>query len=180
MDPFVGGARLDELRSVVIERDMSQTPTPFETAQSYAPPTVTQFSVFLDNRVGKLRSLMGAFDEMPYCRIRSVTVHEASDHAVVRLITSSADDAIRLLRDTGFPYAETEVLVVEVEGDHTIAGICDCLVCAELNIQFVYPLFDMASRGPAVALAVDDPTLAGQILRRKSYTLLGEADLALD
>jgi hypothetical protein len=30
---------------------------------------------------------------------------------------------------------------------------------------------------PTIAIAVDDHTLAGQILRRKGFTLLGEADL---
>jgi hypothetical protein len=30
---------------------------------------------------------------------------------------------------------------------------------------------------PCIALAVDDLTLAGQILRRKEFRLLGEADL---
>jgi hypothetical protein len=159
---------------------MSQTPNPFETAQGFSPPSVTQFSVFLDNRVGKLRALLQAFDERPYCRLHAITVHEASDHAVVRLITSNAEDAILTLRDEGFTFSETEVLVVEMTSDHAIAKMCACLVAAELNIQFVYPLFGMASRGPCVSLAVDDPTLAGQILRRKGYELLGESDLALD
>ena len=30
---------------------------------------------------------------------------------------------------------------------------------------------------PTIALAVDDATLAGQILRRKNFNLLGEQDL---
>lgn len=159
---------------------MSQAPKPFETTQGYSPPGVTQFSVFLDNRVGKLRTLLQAFDERPYCRLHAITVHEASDHAVVRLITSNAEDAIRTLREAEFTYAETEVLVVEMSGDCTIAKMCACLVAAELNIQFIYPLLAIANRGPAVVLAVDDPTLAGQILRRKCYDLLGESDLAMD
>jgi hypothetical protein len=33
------------------------------------------------------------------------------------------------------------------------------------------------STAPPIALAVDDLTLAGQILRRKDFRLLGEADL---
>jgi hypothetical protein len=35
-----------------------------------------------------------------------------------------------------------------------------------------------AGRAPALALAVDDLTLAGQILMRKDFRLLGEADLS--
>lgn len=159
---------------------MSQAPNPFEIAQGHAPPTVTQFSVFLDNRVGRLRALLQAFSEKPYCRLHAVTVHEASDHAVVRLITSNAVDAVRTLRAAQFAYAETPVLVVEMADDCATAGMCSVLVAAELNIQFLYPLFGRLGRGPTVALAVDDPTLAGQILRRKGYELLGEADLAID
>jgi hypothetical protein len=41
---------------------------PQYTAQGYSPPTVCQFSVFLDNKVGKLLSLVRLFDE-------SSTVH---------------------------------------------------------------------------------------------------------
>ncbi|RMH25065.1 MAG: acetolactate synthase [Planctomycetota bacterium] len=158
---------------------MSQAQNPLETTQGYAPPTVTQFSVFLDNRVGRLRSLLQAFSEKPYCRLHAVTVHEASDHAVVRLITSDAAGAIVTLREDDFAFAETEVLVVEIADHCSIAGMCAALVGAELNIQFIYPLFGLTGRAPAVALAVDDPTLAGQILRRKGYELLGESDLAI-
>ncbi len=159
---------------------MSQSPNPFETAQGAATPSVTQYSVFLDNRVGKLRTLLEAFSRRPYCRLRGVSVHEASDYAVVRLITSNADEASRVLTEEGFPYSETEVLVVEMPDDCSIARMCAALVAAELNIQFINPIFGRPGRGPTVALAVDDPTLAGQILRRKSFELLGEADLALD
>ena len=34
-----------------------------ETEQGYAPPTVRQFSVFLDNRVGKLLELLELLEE---------------------------------------------------------------------------------------------------------------------
>lgn len=159
---------------------MSQAYNPFETMQGFSPPTVTQFSVFLDNRVGKLRQLLESFSCKPYCKLHAITVHEASDHAVVRLITNDRDETVRTLRDQSFPYAETEVLVVEMDRDNAAAEMCGCLVGAELNILFLYPLFGRIGRGPAIALAVDDPTLAGQILRRKGYELLGESDLAID
>jgi len=159
---------------------MSQAHNPFETMQGFSPPTVTQFSVFLDNRVGKLRRLLHCFSCKPYCTLHAISVHEASDHAVVRLITNDADETIRTLREQGFAYAETEVLVVEMDRDNAASEMCACLVGAELNILFMYPLFGRPGHGPAVALAVDDPTLAGQILRRKGYELLGEGDLAID
>jgi len=155
---------------------MSQAQTPMETAQGYAPPTVTQFSVFLDNKVGKLYDLVEAFDGSP-AQICALNVHEASDHAVVRLITSNAAAATSILRRQGLPFSDREVLIVELCEGHTLSSLCLSLLGAELNIHFAYPLMIRPNGGPTIALAVDDPVLAGQILRRKQFQLFGEADL---
>jgi len=155
---------------------MSQAGTPTETSQGYAPPTVTQFSVFLDNRVGKLHDLVELFDGSD-CRICALAVHEASDHAVVRLVTNGAGRARSLLKGEKLPFSEHNVLVVELSTGHTLSSLCLCLLGAELNIQFAYPLMLRPNGTPTIALAVDDPTLAGQILRRKGFRLFGECDI---
>jgi hypothetical protein len=155
---------------------MSQAPTPLSTSRGYSPPMVTQFSVFLTNKVGKLFDLVEAFDTST-CTICALSVHEASDHAVVRIITSDSDAAAALLKNENLPYSLREVLVVEISGDHTLASMCLCLLAAELSIHFAYPLMMRDCGTPTIALAVDDMQLAGQILRRKEFRLLGEADL---
>lgn len=156
---------------------MAEATTPVETTQSYSPPTVTQFSVFLDNRVGKLYDLVEAFADSPNCYICALSVHEAADHAVVRLITNHAKAAKNILRDHNLPHCEMDVLIVEFTKGHTLSGMCLSLLGAELNIQFAYPLMLRPNGSPTIALAVDDKFLAGQILRRKEFRLLGEADI---
>jgi hypothetical protein len=155
---------------------MSQAPSPMETTQGYSPPTVTQFSVFLTNKVGKLFDLVQAFDGTD-ASICALSVHEASDHAVVRIITNKGGTARRLLRDQGLPFSEKDVLVVELSKGHTLSSLCLSLLSAELSIQFAYPLMLRPNGTPTIALAVDDLTLGGQILRRKEFRLFGEADL---
>ena len=66
---------------------------------------------------------------------------------------------------------------VQARRGQTVATVCLHLLAAELNIRFSYPLLTQRDGAPAVALAVDDNTLAGQILLRKRFTLLGEEDL---
>ncbi len=157
---------------------MSQAPSPLETTQGYHPPTVTQFSVFLVNKVGKMLDLVEHF-EGTQCKIYALSVHEASDHAVVRLVTNNASKAREILKADGFPFSERDVLVVELSGKHTLGTMCLSILAAELSIQFAYPLMIRTVHGhPSMALAVDDLTLAGQLLRRKDFTLLGEADLS--
>jgi hypothetical protein len=155
---------------------MSQASTPFETVQGYAPPTVTQFSVFLVNKVGKLFDLVKAFDGSN-CHICALAVHDATDHAVVRIITNHADAAKKTLRDQGMSYSEKDVLIVELSKGHTLSSLCLSLLAAELSIQFAYPLMLRPNGTPTIALSVEDPTLAGQILRRKEFRLFGEGDL---
>lgn len=155
---------------------MGQESTSLETTQGYSPPTVTQFSVFMDNKVGRLFDLVEAFDDSS-CLICALSVHEASDCAIVRMITNNAPMTRRMLREHELAFAENEVLVVELSKGHTLSSLCLSLLAAELNIHFAYPLMLRPNGTPTIALAVDDPTLAGQILRRKEFRLFGEADL---
>jgi len=157
---------------------MTESPIPLDTTQGYCPPTAVQFSVFLSNKVGKMLDLTEVFDESPVALI-ALSVHEASDHAVVRLITNSAKDARQSLRENRFPFSEHEVLLVELSDGHSLSKLCLYLLGAEINIAFAYPLMHNSSESPAIAIAVDDPTLAGQILRRKGFKMLGECDLSL-
>lgn len=151
---------------------------PQPTAQAYSPPSVRQYSVFLENKVGRLLDLLRLFEEEPGLHLCGLSVLESSDHAVVRLIPSSSRKTDRILRDHEVPFSVLDLLIVELTPDHSLTSLCMSLIGAELNIRFAYPLLLGDGSGcPTIAIAVDDNTLAGQILRRKAFRLLGEADL---
>ena len=157
---------------------MSQM-VPQSTAESYAPPSVRQFSVFLDNRVGKLLEMVELFDDADDVHLCGFSVLESSDYAVVRIIPSNADAARALLREHNMAFSEVDLLIVELCEGQTLSRMCLYLLGAELSIRFAYPLM-LRPRGdnmPTIALAVDDHVLAGVILRQKSFRLLGEAEL---
>lgn len=155
---------------------MTQAPVELDTGYGFKPPSNTQFNVFLDNRVGKMLDLLQVF-EHGYLTLAGLSVLDSVDHAVIRLVTSDCALARRLLERHGLPYSETDVLVVELDSEHTLEGMCEVLLRAELNLHYLYPLL-VAPRGlPCVALHTDDRTFAAQLLRRKLFTLLGENDL---
>ncbi len=155
---------------------MTQSPVPLGTTQSFMPPSATQFSVFLANKVGRLLDLVERLDTET-CRICALSVHEASDHAVVRIVPNNAKAARDRLKTQGLPFSEREVLLVEIGPNQNLAKVCLALLSAELSIHFAYPLLTAMDRGPVIALAVDDMTLAGQLLRKIEFRLLGENDL---
>ena len=152
-------------------------PPSADTELTYAPPTVRQFSVFLNNKVGKLLELLRTFDEAPSTRLAAFSIVDSSDYAVVRMIFTNADAARHILRRSQYTFAETDLLIVEIGEQQTPSGTCLYLLGAELNIRFAYPIM-LRGDHPAVAVCVDDNHLAGQILLRKRFRLLAEEDLA--
>jgi hypothetical protein len=155
---------------------MSQLPP--ETMQGYAVPSVRQFSVFLENRVGRLLDLLRHFDEASHVHVAGLNVIDSSDHAVIRMIPDNADAARELLKELGIAFSELDVIVAVIDDAHSLADLCLYLLGAELNISFIYSLIRQSAIGDSIiAVAVDDLTLGGQLLLRKGFNLLGEADL---
>lgn len=155
---------------------MSQMPVETKMGGKYEPPCNTQFNVFLDNRVGRLKNLLQIFDDQALT-LAGFTILEATGHAVVRVVTSNAALARRLLERHEYPYSEQSILCIEVDPTHTVADICQYLVTAEVSISYAYPLM-IRPRGRAViAMHCDDGEFAQMVLRNKLFTLLGENEL---
>lgn len=138
---------------------------------------VRQFTVFLDNRVGRLGMLVRALEE-GQTRIVALSIEESADSSLVRLICSEPDLARDLLKRDAFPFGESELLAVELprRSAQPVLAICSALLAAEINIHYAYP-FLVRPKGPALALNVEDPTLAAQLLIKKGFTLISEGDL---
>jgi hypothetical protein len=152
-------------------------PPQTEHGAGFERTRVPQFTIFLENRVGRLSSLVRALEET-VGTISALSIEESADSALVRLICADPDKGRQALRGGGFSFSETDILAVELpkKTRQPLLSICTALLSAEINIHYAYPLMSRP-RGPAIALYVDDPTLAAQILIRKGFVLIGESDL---
>ena len=138
---------------------------------------VRQFTIFLENRVGRLRGLMQCVEESAG-KICAMSIEESADCALIRIICSEPDQGREALRNGGYSFGESELLAVELpkRNRNPLIAICTALLAAEINIHSAYPLLQRP-HGPAIALYVEDPTLAARLLIRKGFTLIGESDL---
>ena len=143
----------------------------------YEPASVRQFTVFLENRVGKMVFLLNKFEEAGL-RVNAFSIEESTDISLLRLIACDPEAARQCLRDNQFSFSETGVLAVEVPQKTRVPMIhvAQALLAAEVNIHYAYPLL-RAHAEPAIALYVDDITFAQRILIRKGFRILGESDL---
>ncbi|MCG3181259.1 MAG: hypothetical protein BIFFINMI_03638 [Phycisphaerae bacterium] len=150
---------------------------PFESDPRYRFPRVVQFSVFLDNRVGKLRELLNLFLGTNV-QLAALTVVDSADCAIVRCILAPSDEARGMLRSAGMAFSETEMVVAELGSPDALRDLCEVLVSAEVNIHYAYPMLVRQTGQSAVALHVDEPEMAATVLRRKGFSLLGEAEIS--
>lgn len=154
-------------------------PPETETGAGFEPTRVRQFTVFLENRVGRLQSLLRAIEETAG-RICALSIEESADSSLVRLICANYDAGRVALQEHGFSFSESDLLAVELprRTRQPLVSLCAALLAAEINIHYAYPLLVRPKgKGPAVVAYVEDPTLAAQLLIRKGFTLIGESDL---
>src|SRR5438093_7520073 len=112
----------------------------FSTARGRDWPSVRQFNVFVENRLGNLLSVIRRFESSDN-RIVSLTVVDSADCAIIRLVLSDPERALEIFQQAKLMVAESDLLVVQLpEGNQPILQICKALLVAEINIHYAYPL----------------------------------------
>lgn len=147
-----------------------------KTSRSYEELIATQFSLFLANRVGQLREMLEMLHQQQL-PLLGISVVDATDWAVIRVIVADPDKAREMLKAKQFPFTESPVLLVCVQDDAALAKACSVLMQAEVNVHFAYALTIRHDDCPVMVFHVDDTVIATQILVRHQFVLLGEEDL---
>jgi hypothetical protein len=151
--------------------------TGFATARGRDWPSVRQFNVFLENRLGALLDVVRRFENSDI-RIVALTVVDSADCAIIRLVLSDPERAVEIFAQAKLPFTESDLLVVQLpEGNQPLVQISKALLTAELNIHYAYPILVGPHGKPAIALKVEDTDSAAQMLQRQEFTLLSESDL---
>jgi hypothetical protein len=152
----------------------------FSTARGRDWPSVRQFNVFVENRVGNLLTVVRRF-ETTDVRIVSLTVVDSADCAIIRMVLSDPERAREIFELAKLPITETDLLVVQLpEGGHPLLQICKALLSAEISIHYAYPLLVGPHGKAALALHVEDHETAATTLAGLGFTLFTEKDLDTD
>jgi hypothetical protein len=150
----------------------------FETLSGRNWPTITQFSVFLENRVGQLLEVVRAFNGSKV-KIVGLSISDSADCCIIRLLLSHPEQGRELLERNKLPFAENELIVAELPtGPQSLVELCTALLQAEINIHYAYPLIVHPHGRAAVALHIENTELATSILRDQGFEILCEADLS--
>src|SRR3954465_8332012 len=141
--------------------------TEFATMRGRDYPSIRQFTVFLENRVGQLLDVVRRF-EGSHVRIVALTISDSTECALVRFLLSEPERGREILERAGLAIIESDLIGVELPNSpQPLLEICTALLQAEVNIVQAYPLIIRPHGRPAVALMVDNLEMALETLDNK-------------
>ena len=150
----------------------------YSTARGRDWPSVRQFNVFLENRLGALLDVVRRFETSDN-HIVSLTVVDSADCAIIRIVLSDPERALEVFRQAKLPITESDLLVVQLpEEPQPLLRICKALLVAEINIHYAYPLLVGPQGRAALAIHVEDHENAAQTLQKQGFVLFTENDLS--
>ncbi len=140
--------------------------------------TVKQISIFLENKPGRLADFTDILSRRGI-DMRALSLAEAEDFGIVRMIVDDVYNASTVLKDEGYVFSITEVLAVEMPDEPgALSGIIRVLGENEVNIDYLYA-FTARKKGAAyMILRVKDNKKAVDVLKASGIRPVGQEELA--
>lgn len=138
---------------------------------------VKQFSVFTENRVGRLYDLTALLKDNNV-HVMAITVLDTTDSAIVRLVVDDPDKARELMVNNDFPYTECDVLAIEIADEADLKEVLAALFEAEINIHYVYSFIKRPEAKGALAINAEDIDVATQALSTQGFKVLTQRDIS--
>jgi hypothetical protein len=138
---------------------------------------VKQFSVFAENRVGRLYDLTSLLKDNNV-HIMAITVLDTTDSSIIRVVVDDPSKARELLISNDLPYGECNVLAVEIGDESELKGVLAALLEAEINTHYVYSFIKRPSDRSALAISAEDQETAAQSLSQRGFKVLQQSDIS--
>jgi len=138
---------------------------------------VVQFSIFTENKVGRLSDLTRLFARAEI-HIMAITTLDTTDSAIVRVVVDDPDEARRLLQENNVSFSESQILAVEIAGEHDVELVLAALLETEINIHYIYSFLSRPLGRSALAMSIEDMDIAIDILGARNHKVLSQRDIS--
>lgn len=136
-----------------------------------------QIAVFIENTPGRISEVCGALGDAGI-NIRALTMGDAADFGILRLVTNDPDKTKSILKEKGFTVVETNVVGVEIPDEPGgLAGVLDLLAENEINVEYMYVVVGASEKYAYVIFRFTDNDGAIKVLTDKNMKILKGEDL---
>ena len=139
---------------------------------------ITQLSVFLMNQPGALVDAIKAISDAQI-NIRALSIAEANDFGILRIIVSDSDAVCKLLGDK-YLFSKTEVVAAKMDDrSGALYPILVVLNEANINIEYMYAFTGSGPEEAYVVFRVNDVKTAEEVLNANGIRTLTDENLKL-
>ena len=138
---------------------------------------IRQLSVFLENRPGKLASVTRVL-AAEKINLRAMSLAEAPDFGIVRLIPENIDKAEKILKERGFLVKQNHVVAAVIDDKPGALDYAVNLLAENgMNMEYMYAFLSPSKDHACMVIRVDNNAEAEEILNKNGITLINEAQL---
>jgi hypothetical protein len=135
--------------------------------------TLTQLSIFVENRPGRLFSICSLLGDGGI-NIRAITIAESEGFGILRIIVDRPDDALDILKMAGYTANVADIVAVDiVDRPGGLAEVLRVLNDAGINVEYMYGFVDRSSDNALVAFRFENPDDAVRILKSNDIRVVG-------
>ncbi|MDQ8186946.1 acetolactate synthase [Pelagicoccus sp. SDUM812002] len=145
--------------------------------ETAVPDPVKQLSIFMENKVGRLSDIFRLFDDSAI-HVMALTTLDTTDCAITRVVVDDPQKAKELLWEHDVTFSESEVLAVEIVGEHDINRVLAALLQTEINIHYIYAFVSRPHGRSALVISIEDTDLAVHILNTHNIRVLSQRDIS--
>ena len=141
--------------------------------------SITQISIFLENRAGQLSEITKILSENSI-DLKALNIAETADYGILRIISDDSDKAAKLLRDNGFIVTETPVAAAAVP--NKAGGLNDLLNIIskeEIDIEYMYSLIERGVDVAYMVFRVSDEARLLEVLSKNALETVSPQKLGL-
>jgi hypothetical protein len=155
----------------------ANSPPTKPAATRLARERVTQFSIFLRNKVGAFLDVVRLLREHSV-QVLGTTIEPSADTAIVRIVVSDPDAVEGIFHLHSIPYSTWPLVVVELKEAAHFSEVLTALLAAEVNIFGAYALLTRPRGHATLALHVEDNECATSVLSGSGFIILNQDDLS--
>ncbi len=132
---------------------------------------IKQISIFAENKPGRMARVAKTLADAGV-NIRALTIAEAGDFGVIRMVVDDAESGYKALHDDGFTVSETDVLAVEIKDvPGGLYEIANTLGMNNINVDYAYAFVTAKAERAMLILRVDDIQRATEVLSEAGMRL---------
>ncbi len=138
---------------------------------------IKQISIFMENKSGRMARVAKALGDAGV-NIRALTIAEAGDFGIVRMVVDDTEKGYKVLREEGFTVLETDVLAVAIEDSPGgLYEIANTLGENNINMDYAYAFVTAKTERAMLILRVDDISSATRVLSDAGIRLATKAEI---